>query len=580
MKKPARRPPPRYKQTMKKTMRNNRPEGRAYDAQRQRQPREAAIRPGGAEPLARGRAAAQAKPGRIAFKGFPAALLGSFRRLTTAQVAVLSLTAFLCVSVPVALAVFLKPGAAPAAESQSLLSPSDGGSAILAESPFPSPQSPTPDPTPTLPPSPTSTIFDIGISAPVIAQIQARLMDLGYMDEDEPTEYFGPVTSAAVSLFQRQHKLSVDGTVGDETYAMLMNPDAQNYMVMEGDSGSDVKELQARLRELGYIDTAPGNFGEQTTKAVKAFQQNNRIAADGKVGQKTFELLYSDNVKPNFQKYADQSGKLKTYQTKLKTLGYLTTTPDGKYGQDTILAVKRFQEINDLFQDGFLGPSTVSLLTSGRARANTLMLGMQGNDVTKVQTRLKALGYTSHVTGYFGSETEDGVKAFQKRNGLSADGTVGTQTRTKLESGSAKKASGSGGGSGSSSAPATGVDKLISVAQSKLGCKYVWGAKGPSTFDCSGFVYYCLNHAGVKAGYLTSEGWAACAKYQKITSTGSLKKGDILVFSGTSVGHVGIYLGNGCMIDASSANGKVVKRSGLWSSSYWKGAFICGFRVY
>ena len=76
-------------------------------------------------------------------------------------------------------------------------------------------------------------------------------MDLGYMEHDEPTEYFGPVTEQALLLFQRQHGLDEDGRLGAETYAVLMGRDAQNYTVMLGARGVDVTELQGRLRELG-----------------------------------------------------------------------------------------------------------------------------------------------------------------------------------------------------------------------------------------------------------------------------------------------------------------------------------------
>lgn len=88
------------------------------------------------------------------------------------------------------------------------------------------------------------------------------------------------------------------------------------------------------------------------------------------------------------------------------------------------------------------------------------------------------------------------------------------------------------------------MDKLISVAKSKLGCTYVFGAKGPSTFDCSGFVYYCLNQAGISQGYMTSSAWQSCTKYPKVSSMSDLKRGDIISFEG----HVGIYLGGGEMI--------------------------------
>ncbi len=375
-----------------------------------------------------------------------------------------------------------------------------------------------------------------------------------------------------------------------ETYTLLIGDEAQKYTVMEGASGEDVKDLQDRLYELGYLEKATGNFGQLTVKAVQSFQEYNGLTVDGKVGQKTRELLYSADAKAYFLKYGEQSSEVKSYQKRLKTLGYLLGEADGKYGTNTVTAVQRFQEINGLIADGFLGPQTVKLLMSRSAHANALILGMSGSDIENVQKKLKALGYMRSVTGYFGSATEDAVKAFQKRNGLSSDGTVGQKTLSALASGSAKKASsgsgsgsggsGDSGGSGGSSSSLKGVERLISIAESKLGSKYVWGAKGPNTFDCSGFVYYCLNKAGVKQGYLTSKGWASSRRFQKITSTSKLKRGDILVFSGDSAGHVGIYLGNGRMIDASSSNGKVVKRSGLWRGSYWSSHFICAFRVY
>lgn len=450
-----------------------------------------------------------------------------------------------------------------------------------APSPTPVP-TPAPDPTPTPPPHPENTVLRQGVSAPVVAQIQERLMDLGYMEHDEPTEYFGPVTEQALLLFQRQHGLDEDGRLGAETYAVLMGRDAQNYTVMLGARGVDVTELQGRLRELGYMDEVTGFFGELTEQAVRVFQQYNNLTVDGKVGRRTRELLYSTQAKAYFLKYGERSDEVETYQKYLKKLGYLTTTPDGVYGKDTVAAVRRFQELNGLIADGFLGPKTVNLLKSGSARANALVFGMSGDDVRNMQTRLKNLGYMRNVTGYFGSETESAVKAFQKRNGLSVDGTVGRQTMAKLTSSDAKKAAaGSSGGTGSSSSTSSSaadgrIENFLSIAQSKLGCPYVWGAKGSNSFDCSGFVYYCLNRAGVNQGYMTSEAWSQSTKYRKITRTSDLKRGDILVFRG----HVAIYMGNGRMIDASSGRGQVVTRSGIWSSSYWNSRFICGFRIF
>lgn len=317
-------------------------------------------------------------------------------------------------------------------------------------------------------------------------------------------------------------------------------------------------------------------------------------------------LLYSEDVKPNMLSYGEKSEVVLEAQKRLKALGYMTSEPDGAYGNDTIIAVKQFQSRNDQIVDGYLGPSTRIALNSGSAVPNGLALGDSGDMVQKVQTKLKQLGYLSSgsVTGYYGEVTENAVKLFQRTNRLSADGLVGAQTMAKLTSADAKKApanapattggsssnrgnSSSGGSSssggnkssgGSYSTPNTGTasggaSALISVASSKLGCPYVWGAKGPNSFDCSGFVYWCLNQVGVRQSYITSSGWRSVGKYTKITSFSNLRAGDIVVVSG----HVGIVAGGGTVIDASSGNGRVVHRS---LSSWWQRNFICGWRIF
>ncbi len=57
-----------------------------------------------------------------------------------------------------------------------------------------------------------------GDNDPIIAEIQARLMELGYMDSDEPTEHFGPLTQSALKTFQRHNGLDDDGICGQTTY--------------------------------------------------------------------------------------------------------------------------------------------------------------------------------------------------------------------------------------------------------------------------------------------------------------------------------------------------------------------------
>ena len=357
--------------------------------------------------------------------------------------------------------------------------------------------------------------------------------------------------------------------------------------------------MQERLIELWYLNGAPtGYFGSDTETAVKKFQENNGLTVDGKIGSQTMEKLYSEDAKSNAFAYGERSDELVKYQNRLKKLGYLTTEADGTFGADTVTAVRRFQSENGLIADGALGRETATLLMSDKAESTSLKVGSEGPQVTNVQNRLIQLKYMKKATGYFGSDTEAAVRAFQKRNGLTVDGKIGPATLNKLMSDSAKKAaSGSSSSSSSSSSstkPNTGssssssssssgssavitganADSFCSVALSKLGTKYVRGGKGPNKFDCSGFVYWCLNQVGVKQSYMTSKTWRSCTKYQKVAKLSDVKRGDVIVFSG----HVAIALGDGMMVDASSKNGKVVKRS--CTSNWCQRQFICAFRIF
>lgn len=434
-----------------------------------------------------------------------------------------------------------------------------------------------------------------------VKSLQERLMSLGYMDNDEPTTYYGNATAEAVTRFQRQQKMTEDGICGTETWDKIFEDDAPYYKVSNGDRGSDIYRIQERLYELGYLtaDSLTGYFGDATEEAVKKMQERNSIGIDGTVGKESINLLYSDEIKANLIGIGEQSEMVRNYQERLIELGYIRNEDaDGNFGPATESAVRQFQSRNDLVVDGYLGPSTIQTLISSDAKPFGLRVGDQSSSVTLAQQRLAHYGYLPSrlVTGYYGSLTEAAVKQFQRYNNLSQDGTVGRLTMAKLEASNAVKkpasapsvtsSSSSGGSSGGSSSgsSSSGVgsggatvsgsaSNLISIASSKLGCPYVWGAKGPSSFDCSGFVYWCLNQAGVRQSYLTSSGWRNPGRYQRISSFDSIQAGDIVVVSG----HVGIAAGGGTVIDASSSHGRVVHRS---LSGWWRNNFIVAWRIF
>ena len=187
------------------------------------------------------------------------------------------------------------------------------------------------------------SVYYLGTDDKSVAAIQERLMQLGFMEFAEPTEHYGPITLEAVKLFQRQNDLKQDGIIGEQTIGILFDENAKSYLLKKDMDGEDIRRVQQRLYELGYLatkDLITGHFGDVTDAAVKSLQTANGLTPDGKIGVMTNELLYSENVKANIVSFGEKSDVILECQKRLKELGYLTTTPDGFYGDDTLAAVK------------------------------------------------------------------------------------------------------------------------------------------------------------------------------------------------------------------------------------------------
>ena len=129
----------------------------------------------------------------------------------------------------------------------------------------------------------------------------------------------------------------------------------------------------------------------------------------------------------------------------------------------------------------------------------------------------------------------------------------------------------------SSTSKSEKISKIVSVAKSKLGCKYVRGSEGPTTFDCTGLTYYLYKQIGITLPRGTVE--------QKSVGTyvakSDLQPGD-LVYLDTKgddgiIDHAAIYIGNDTIIHANSAAGKV-GTSNL-NTAYYKKAYVSARRV-
>ena len=113
---------------------------------------------------------------------------------------------------------------------------------------------------------------------------------------------------------------------------------------------------------------------------------------------------------------------------------------------------------------------------------------------------------------------------------------------------------------------------IIKEAEKYLGYPYVWGGSSPSTsFDCSGFVSWVINHSGWDVGRLGAQG--LCNICTPVSSA-NVKPGDLVFFTGTydtpGVSHVGIYVGNNIMIHCGDPISYANLNSNYWQSHFYR----------
>ena len=188
---------------------------------------------------------------------------------------------------------------------------------------------------------------------------------------------FGPKTQAAVKKFQTYFGLSSDGIVGKNTFLYLGQPTGSfasgpvfgSRVLRKGISGRDVWILQNRLAStakkyaIALGGPADSIFGSKTEAAVKLFQKDKGLTADGIVGNKTFYQLYLNTFMGGRllqRTRSDRNQGLDVFalQSKLKDLGYSPGALDGQFGPLTEAALKKFQTAAGITADGVAGPIT------------------------------------------------------------------------------------------------------------------------------------------------------------------------------------------------------------------------------
>ncbi len=277
-------------------------------------------------------------------------------------------------------------------------------------------------------------------------------------------------------------------TVPLETPAPSATPEPR---LKKGDSGAEVKKVQQKLRDLGFLGgKADGKFGAQTEKAVIAFKehfyemeqerlaaereeaerlareeaeralaeaQNDETVGENTASEPTDDALTGAEIVPSAAPESGASAPAQTEDTALSEDGGIlsgdsTSENTAKAEQEeehksdeteeAETAPEELPVVKPVF-DGNIDEETYHLLAEDGfdVYQSTLRQGAQGVEVRRLQNKLKSLGYLkSNADGIYGAKTVQAVRAFQQRHSLSQDGVAGEKTQRKLYSDKALKA--------------------------------------------------------------------------------------------------------------------------------------------
>ncbi|MBE9104883.1 peptidoglycan-binding protein [Nostoc cf. edaphicum LEGE 07299] len=195
-----------------------------------------------------------------------------------------------------------------------------------------------------------------GKTGAAVTRLQQRLRQLGYFNTN-PTGNFGPITKDAVIAFQRSYRITANGIVNRQTWNALMgsSPTSGRSSL----SSQQVRELQVRLRQLGYLNAdATGNVGPMTREAVIAFQRNNGLPVDGIANAQVLDSVRRVSTggiqqpSRNYLTVGDRGENVRVVQERLAQLGFSNANPDGLFNDYTRQSVVAFQQYSRINSTG------------------------------------------------------------------------------------------------------------------------------------------------------------------------------------------------------------------------------------
>ena len=373
-----------------------------------------------------------------------------------------------------------------------------------------------------------------GDSGPTVQAVQQKLIGFGYYVAGGADGHFGPGTTAALRVFQKQNGLNPTGVVTENTAkylglaagvpaggtqapaqpaaapaapAALAAPSGSVVGLRKGMTGATVRQLQLAILATGlYLSGgADGTFGTSTHRAVTLVQRVNGLPETGVVDAATASALgltgsASSPSTPApagtvVQLGATGAAVKRVQQLLIKAGVNVVGGADGIFGPQTRRAVSSFQGLQGLPQTGNVDAATDAALVkaSGGAAAAPatssyvgLRVGSTGPAVTKLQQAIMTTGIVVRggADGIFGRHTRSALLGYQRVNGLQQTGIVDEATARML--GLLAPSAPAGG----SSAPAAGGST----------------AAGFATYDERGSRVVALQRALLKAGISFSGG--------------------------------------------------------------------------
>ena len=335
--------------------------------------------------------------------------------------------------------------------------------------------------------------------------------------------------------------------------------------IKQGENEDATEEAKSKLKGAEKRCTLSG-FGDYTCITGRAVKVKDSYT--GLIGlfyidadTHTWENgVYNIDLELNFQNIMNEIDKSEN-ETEETSNGSNVSVSGGKEVNAEFTA---YYPANDTMQGGFydamgnrLDPSKLTCACPKEVPFNT-KIQVKGTGTSRdnlVYTCTDRGGAIKVVNGVYKIDllmsTKAEAYAFGRRKGKALIGVTVSSSGT----------SSSGTGIGA---------KLVEEAKKHLGKKYVWGATGPNTFDCSGLTQYCHKKLGINIPRTSLEQ----SKSGKLVSKSNLQVGDLIFWKTTSapVGHVGMYIGNNQFIHAPNSR-SVVKIDNL-NNSYYANKYV------